>query len=384
LPSTATRPSHPRFRTVAATSAARVDLLRLHALCALVEARDLHQLLDEATQATDVGDQELRRPPRLRRHPVEVLGQQRGLAHEGGQRRSQLVRHVGGEAPLARLGGRERGDLGLERGGHLVERLRPGAELVLPLDRQPRLEQAFRQRVRGLARPGDGPKRSARQQDPRAGGEEDEDADPAEQDVPQLRQLVPEAVLGEEEVEVRPVRGGRTRDHVAGSADLCALVAQLATGHDLAKPVRHGLQRDLRAREVHAPAAGRDGLEVAAAPVRVDEVVRVGGPERPRDVEVAPRLGDARVDRVRQQVVADDEVRPRAERGRGEPDASANVIVSRRRKPPAAIPCRRASRSAEAVADPAHRLDQLRLLRVVLDLRRSRWIAASTSRESPR
>jgi hypothetical protein len=89
------------------------------------------------------------------------------------------------------------------------------------------------ERGRALARPSYGPERAARQQDARARGEQDEDADPAEQDVPQLRQLVPEVVLGEEEVEVRTVRGGRAGDHVALPADLRALVAQLALGHDV-------------------------------------------------------------------------------------------------------------------------------------------------------
>jgi hypothetical protein len=202
-----------------------------------------------------------------------VLRQERGLADESRQRRPQLVRHVGGEAALPRLGGRQRGDLRLERRGHLVERLRPGAELVPALDRQPRLEQALRERVCGLARPGDRPQRAARQQDPRDRGQEDEDADPDEEDVPQLRQLVPEVVLGEEEVEVRAVRGGRAGDHVALAADRRALVAQVAAGHDLPEAVRHGLHGDLRAREVDTATTRHHGLEPAAAAIRVDELV---------------------------------------------------------------------------------------------------------------
>jgi hypothetical protein len=113
------------------------------ALGAGVEAGDLHQVLDELAQAGDVRDQQLGRPARLRRQLVEVVGQQRGLAHQGGQRRAQLVGDVGGEAPLPRLGGLQLADLRLQRSRHLVERLRPGAELVAALDGQPRLEQAL-------------------------------------------------------------------------------------------------------------------------------------------------------------------------------------------------------------------------------------------------
>ena len=48
----------------------------------------------------DVCDQQLGRPTRLGRHAIEVVGQQRGLAQQRGQRRAQLVRDVRGEAPL--------------------------------------------------------------------------------------------------------------------------------------------------------------------------------------------------------------------------------------------------------------------------------------------
>jgi hypothetical protein len=122
-----------------------------------VEPRDLHQLLDQAAQAADVVDEELCRPLRLLRHVLEVLREHRGLADKRRQRRAQLVRHVGGEAPFARLRFREGADLLLERLGHLVERGRPGTELIVACDRKPGLEEPFRERVRRCARLRDRP-----------------------------------------------------------------------------------------------------------------------------------------------------------------------------------------------------------------------------------
>jgi len=82
-------------------------------------------------------------------------------------------------------------DLRLERGRHLVERLRPGAELVLALDRQPRLEQALGERVRGVARPRDRPQRAPREHHAGERRQQHEQPDTDEQDVPQHRELVP-------------------------------------------------------------------------------------------------------------------------------------------------------------------------------------------------
>ena len=116
--------------------------------------------------------------------------EQRRLAGERRQRRAQLVRDVRGEAPLARLGLREGTDLLLERLGHLVERRRPGAELVVGLDRKPGLEQPLREGVGRLARLRDRAENPPG--DERAGGrgENDHDAPPRQEDRPQLREVV--------------------------------------------------------------------------------------------------------------------------------------------------------------------------------------------------
>jgi hypothetical protein len=113
-----------------------------------------------------------------------VLGEQRRLADEAGQRRPQLVGHVRSEAPLSRARLRERVDLRLERRRHLVERLRPGAELVLALDREPGLEQPLGERVRRVTRLRDRPQRLAREHGPRERGQQDEQAAADKQDVP--------------------------------------------------------------------------------------------------------------------------------------------------------------------------------------------------------
>ena len=248
------------------------------------------------------------------------------------------MRDVGGEAALARLGSLQLADLRLERGRHLVERLRPGAELVAPFDRQPRLEQAFGQRVGGRARPRDRPQRAAREHGPRERGEQHEDPDAAEQDVAQHRQLVPHAVLREEEVELRAVPGRRAGDEEVVACDRRALVTELAAVDDRAQSRRHRAQRDARAGEERAPTSSGDREEVTAALVGVDEGARVavGG----RDVEVPPRLDDARVDRVREQVVADEEVGAGGERDpreahrerehEGEPAAEGHELASKR------------------------------------------------------
>ena len=54
---------------------AEVDRVGLHALASGVEARDLHQILDEPPQASDVGDEQLGRTASILGHRVEMRGQ---------------------------------------------------------------------------------------------------------------------------------------------------------------------------------------------------------------------------------------------------------------------------------------------------------------------
>ena len=177
-------------------------MLRAHVLATGVEPGDLHQLLDQAAEAADVFHEQLGRPLRLGRHALELLREQRRLADERRHRRAQLVRHVRGEAPLARLRLGQGTDLLLERVGHLVERRRPGAELVVGLDGEPGVEQTLGERVRRRARLPDRAENPAG--DERAGGpgEDDHDAPPRKKDRPELREVVSQGFLGEEEVEL--------------------------------------------------------------------------------------------------------------------------------------------------------------------------------------
>ena len=163
--------------------------------------------------------------------------EQRGLAGERRQRRAQLVRHVGGEAALARLCLREGTDLLLERLGHLVERRCPGAELVVGLDRKPSLEQTLRERVRRRARLPDGAEDPPG--DERAGGrrEHDHDAPPHQENRPELREVVAQGLLGEEEVELCLRRWGLPAgDEVRGVGDPHSLEGEVAVPYQAPHP----------------------------------------------------------------------------------------------------------------------------------------------------
>ena len=230
------------------------------------------------------------------------------------------MRDVGGETPFARLGRRERGDLGLECSGHLVERLRPDAELVPALDRQARLQQALRKRPRRAARLRDGSQRPARERPADQRGEHDQDADADQQDVPQVGELVPDLLLGEEEVELR-VAARAADDQVARPGDSLPLVADVSVTHDLAERGGHLARALLEARRERPARPDPHGLEAAAgALVGLEQGVWARLQIRGCDLEVRARLPGGAVDRVGEEVVADDEVRARREGSGGEAD----------------------------------------------------------------
>src|SRR5436309_752169 len=80
---------------------------------------------------------------------------------------------------------------------HLVERPGPGSELVLALDGQPRVEQALGERLRRNACLPDGAQRPSGEHDSDQPGEQHEDRDAGQENVPELRELVAEPVLRE-------------------------------------------------------------------------------------------------------------------------------------------------------------------------------------------
>ena len=115
------RTSRPRSTGSSATCSARG-----------VEARDLHQVVDQRPQPADVGDEQLAGPPAVGRQRVEVLAQDRRLGDERGERRPQLVRDVGDEPPVLGLGGLEPADRVGQGVGHPVEPLGPRARTRRP------------------------------------------------------------------------------------------------------------------------------------------------------------------------------------------------------------------------------------------------------------
>jgi hypothetical protein len=81
-------------------------------------------------------------------------------------------------------------DLLLERLGHLVERRRPGAELVVGIDRKPSLEQPLREGVGGLARLRDRSENPSSDERARRRREDNHDDPTHQENRPQLREVV--------------------------------------------------------------------------------------------------------------------------------------------------------------------------------------------------
>ena len=141
-----------------------------------VEPRDLHQVVDERAQAPDVRHEQLARAPARLGQRVEVLAQDRRLGDERRQRRPELVRDVGDEPAVLRLGRLEPADRLGECLGHPVEPLGPRPELVVRGDRHARGQVAVLDAPR---RPGWRP-RPAR--GPAGDGLRDEERDEDERD----------------------------------------------------------------------------------------------------------------------------------------------------------------------------------------------------------
>jgi hypothetical protein len=87
-----------------------VDGLGGHLLDAGVEPRDLHEVVDEDSQAAHVGHEELAGAPAVRRQVVDVLAQDRRLGHErrrpASAARATRRRRTGGCAPRPSRAGR--------------------------------------------------------------------------------------------------------------------------------------------------------------------------------------------------------------------------------------------------------------------------------------
>ena len=178
------------------STGSNAELLRLR-----VEPRDLHQVVDERPEPSDVADQQLAGAPGPGRQRVEVVSQDRRFRDEGGQRRPKLMRDIGDEPPVPRLGLLQPADRVLESGGHPVEPLRPHPELVVGGHGHPRREVAALDPFGGPRGSLDGRQHAAG--DPSCGDERDEGKDERAATEPESQQaeggLEPAHVLDEVE-----------------------------------------------------------------------------------------------------------------------------------------------------------------------------------------
>ena len=127
--------------------------------------------------------------------------------------------------------------------------------------------------MRRRACPGDGA------QDPpgdeRAGGSDEHDdyAPSREQDRPQLREVIAQGLLGEEEVELHPrIRRASAGDEVRGVSDPHALERQVALPHEALHPAGDLGSTEGEPRGQHISAGERDRLEAGPQGVEVKEV----------------------------------------------------------------------------------------------------------------
>jgi hypothetical protein len=183
-----------------------------------------------------VGHQQLGRAAGLVGHPAQVVFQQRSLGDQGRQGRPKLVRDVGGEPPLARLGLRQRGDLRLQGLGHLVERRRPRAELVLGLDRKPRLQEPLGHRACGVAGLADRLQGPAGQHPPHQTGHQDDQQPAQPEHQGELAKVASGGGLGEQEVQLAVRIRRPSSDHQVGDAvHRHPLVREVAVFHQCAE-----------------------------------------------------------------------------------------------------------------------------------------------------
>ena len=327
----------------------RVELGRRRDLGRGVEARDLHQVVDQRAEARHVANEQLAAAPAIRRQRVEVVVQERRLLHERGHRRAQLVRYVGDERALLVLGKLQLPHGPFQRRSHPVERGRPRPELVARIDRQASGQVSRRDAPGRIARIADGPQDPAREEPRRERREAGQDQAADEQRLPELgdRGLGPGRV--EQEVERRAaVRAPGPRDEVRRAVQVQPLEPDLA-----ALDQRAQLRRQLRKRvcgdepgrqriavaevddRAH-PAAQLEGLDEAG----VDDVLlrRIGGQHLVREhAHVEVGLGDGLFLLLPAQGRGDIEVRARTEDDRGQRDEADD----RDQQPPADTPHRR-------------------------------------------
>ncbi len=145
----------PPCRGHAAKEVEQVGLFPLHVGGVGVEPRDLQQVVYEPAETADVAHHEFGGSAGFGREVVlcarpEAAVEQRGFPNQCRHRGAQLVGDVRREAPFPGFGRLEGGDLGLQGGGHGVERGAERAELIASCGQTDR-EVAAGDAHRGLA-----------------------------------------------------------------------------------------------------------------------------------------------------------------------------------------------------------------------------------------
>ena len=170
-------------------------------------------------------------------------------------------------------------------------------------------------------------------QRPRKAGEDHDDAEPRQEDRPQLGDVVPQVLLGEEEVGLGVLARGHTSagHEVARVRGLRSLVGELAVADELLQIRRNLFLAQRKARGVARGVDDEHGLEASAALVCLEQRL---GPVRRQDLgsehEIEARLLERAVPRVVQARLADDEERAGGERRGRDPGGQRE----RERQPP--------------------------------------------------
>ena len=351
-----------RAAITARDEADEVDRLERDLLGRGIEARQLHELLDERPQPPHVGHQQLGRSPALRRQLVEVLAHDRRLGDERGDRRPQLVRHVGHEPAVLVLGRLEPPDRVREDAGHPVEPLGPGPELVARRDGHPRRQVAaldpFRDPTGLLDRRQDAARDEPRRRPARRAAARGAPSDRARRSW-SMASRTPADVA--DEVERRPALGRATTDDERGHpADVEPAHRQLATvdlrAHVRREPLEQAGQVAASTGTDARPGRGRRTVStsprrnVSARPLRAMSSRRrpvraAGGPGRHGQVEaglVGGRLEDLVVQPQRRRTARP----PMPSATVATHDSATSAAVSRARTPPSLGTLPRAYRAA--------------------------------------
>src|SRR6266511_1799983 len=259
--------------------------------------------------------EEVRRPAYLLGQPPQVLPQQRRRRQQRRDRRTQLVRHVGGEPALAGLRLGQRRNLRLQRRRHAVERRGPHPELVGALDRQPSGQQPLGDRTGSRARPTHRLERAPGQQPSHPGGEHHDDAPAAEQRRAQPGEVVVDGVLQVDHVQFSgrgPDPGAH--DEQVPTVHVQPLVRKPAGGHRRAQDGRqYRVESRIRGRTAAVVAQHHVTTAALEATQQVRAALGIQRQELLGEHQLVAQVGRGAVQRLVQPRLAHQQVRPEGE-----------------------------------------------------------------------